>query len=150
MYVGEGVEKMIDKMERWVRAKEEQVKTLIGRDFNARTAEEGGWIEGGEEEKRGRWSKDKKWNGEGKQLIEFLEEWGLGILNGRVRRDEEGEFTFTGGKGPTVIDYVIGNGEVEKRVERLRVGDKIDSDHHPLEVWIRGERRHREGAREEG
>lgn len=49
VYVGEEVEKMIDKMERWVRAKEEQVKTLIGRDFNARTAEEGGWIEGGEE-----------------------------------------------------------------------------------------------------
>lgn len=147
VYVGEGVEKMIDKMERWVRAKEEQVKRLIGRDFNARTAEEDGWIEEGEEEKRGRWSKDKKRNEEGKQLIEFLEEWGLGILNGRVRGDEEGEFTFTG--GPTVIDYVIGNGEVEKRVERLRVGDKIDSD-HPLEVWIRGERRYREGARGRG
>lgn len=74
---------------------------------------------------------------------------GLGILNGRLRGDEEGEFTFTGGKGPTVIDYVIGNREVEKRVERLRVGDKIDSDHHhPLEVWIREERRYREGARE--
>lgn len=123
------------------------MKTLIGSDFNAKTAEKGGWIEGGEEEKRGRWSKDKKRNGEGKQLIEFLEELGLGILNGRVRGDEEEEFTFTGGKGLTVTDYVIGNGEVETRVERLRVGDKIDSDHHPLEVWIRGERRYRERSK---
>lgn len=31
-----------------------------------------------------------------------------------------------------------GQGIKRKRVSELRIGDKMDSDHHPLEVKIRG------------
>lgn len=33
---------------------------------------------------------------------------------------------------------------------RIRIGDKVDSDHHLIEVWIRGEVGEKEGKREEG
>lgn len=33
-----------------------------------------------------------------------------------------------GGKGNTVIDYVMGDGLVEEKVERIRIRDKVDSD----------------------
>lgn len=56
-----------------------------------------------------------------------------------MKGDEEGEFTFTEGKGNTVIDYVMEDELMEKKVERIRIGDKVNSDHHPIEVWIRGE-----------
>jgi len=46
---------------------------------------------------------------------------------------------------------VIGDKEVKERVERMRVGDKIDSEHHPLDVWIKGEiERRRGGSGERG
>lgn len=32
---------------------------------------------------------------------------------------------------------MIGDINVRKRVERLEIGDNIDSDHQPLVVWIR-------------
>lgn len=38
------------------------------------------------------------------------------------RRDEEGEFTSTGGRGCIVIDYVMGNEEVKEELIRLEVG----------------------------
>lgn len=38
-----------------------------------------------------------------------------------------------------MIDYVMEDGLVEKKVERIRIGDKVNSDHHLIEVWIRGE-----------
>lgn len=44
-------------------------------------------------------SKDEKVNGEGRKLIEFVEENGWGIFNGCIRGDEEGEFSFIGGEG---------------------------------------------------
>lgn len=40
-------------------------------------------------------------------LVKFIEEWGLDIFNGRVKGDEDGEYTFIGEKGNTVIDYVM-------------------------------------------
>jgi len=61
------------------------------------------------EGKRIRNSKDRKINKEGILLVEFLEERRWGILNGCTIGDDEGEFTFTGGKGNTVIDYVVGD-----------------------------------------
>lgn len=35
-----------------------------------------------------------------------------------------------GGKGCTVIDYVIGDEGVRGRIKRMSIGDKMDSDHH--------------------
>lgn len=85
-------------------------------------------------EERGRRSKDKKINGEGKKLLEYIEETGT-ILN--VRGDEKGEFTYTGGKDETVIDYVLGEEKVRDKVERLEIGERVDSAHHPLVVCVR-------------
>lgn len=46
-----------------------------------------------------------------------------------MKGDEEGEFTFTEGKGNTMIDYAMEDGLVEKKVKRIRIGDKVNSDH---------------------
>lgn len=46
--------------------------------------------------------------------------------------NERGEWTYTGGSGESVIDYVIGNEETRERVERFVVKNKVDSDHQPV------------------
>lgn len=46
-------------------------------------------------------SKDKKVNGEKRRLIECIEKWGWSILNESVKGDEEGDYTYTGGRGET-------------------------------------------------
>lgn len=43
----------------------------------------------------------------------------------------------------TVIDYVLGNEEVRERIIRLKIGEKIDSDHHPVEVTLTGRKEER-------
>jgi len=95
--------------------------------------------------KRERKSQDRIINKEGKTLINFIEERGWGILNGCTKGDEMGEFTFTGGRGGSVIDYVIGNEELREEVEKMRIGENIDSDHQPVEVWIGGEKEENSG-----
>lgn len=59
-------------------------------------------------------------------------------MNGSIKSDEEREFTFTGGRGNTVIDLVRGD---EERIGSLRIGGNIDSDHYPVEVEIDVKRR---------
>ena len=93
-------------------------------------------------------SKDGTENAEGRKLGGWLEERGWGILNGTMKGDERGEFTYTGARGETVIDYVVGEVGVVDRIESLEVGEGVESDHHPLIVRIREERR--EAKREEG
>ncbi|XP_011858234.1 PREDICTED: golgin subfamily A member 6-like protein 22, partial [Vollenhovia emeryi] len=46
--------------------------------------------------------------------------------------------TFTGGRGETVIDYVIGDRGAWERIERLEVGGEMDSDHQSITVWLGG------------
>ena len=70
--------------------------------------------------------------------MNFVEETGWSIFNGNIRGDEEGEFTYTGGRGSTVIDYVIGDEEVREKILELKKGDRIDSDHHTIKVWVEG------------
>ena len=55
-------------------------------------------------------------------------------MNGNTEGDEEGEWTFTGGRGNTVIDYVVGNEDTREKVERLEVAERVESDHHPVVV----------------
>lgn len=37
-----------------------------------------------------------------------------------------------------MIDYVLVREEDKKQVRRVEVGDNIDSDHHPVTVWLKG------------
>jgi len=138
VYVNEGIEKMRRKIERWTDKGVESRKLIIGGDFNARVGREGGGFEGEDGESRERKAKDETINAEGRRLLDWVEEEGWCIFNGRTKGDEEGEYTFTGGRGNTTIDYVIGEEETWERIERLKIGDRIDSDHHPVEVRIKG------------
>lgn len=47
--------------------------------------------------------------------------------------------TFTGVKGNTVIDYIIGDSEVRDKILRMTVWDRVDSDHHLVEVRLEEE-----------
>ena len=58
------------------------------------------------------------------------------ILNGNIEWDEEGEYTHTEGKKETVIDYAIVDDEVWRSVNKLEVGNFIDSDNFPLIVTL--------------
>lgn len=57
--------------------------------------------------------------------MDGLEEAGWYIFNGCGKGDEEGEWTYAGGRGESVLDYVIGDEEVWGRVERVRVENRI-------------------------
>lgn len=76
-------------------------------------------------------------NKKGKMLVEFLKKKGWVILNGKTIGDEEGEYTFTEGRGNSVINYVIKEERTRKKVERLYIGEKVNSDRHPVEIWIK-------------
>ncbi|XP_070522382.1 uncharacterized protein [Cardiocondyla obscurior] len=130
-------------MRNWMDEKEEGTRYLIGEDFNVRTGKEGGlWDDEKEEEdkeERKRKTKDKKITGKGKKFCKALEEAGWGIVNGCTRGDEEGEWTYVGGRGKTVIDYVISNVESKGKIVEMNVGEEVDSDHLPLIVKIKRE-----------
>lgn len=141
VYVREDREKKLEELRKWLEGEEgEEITAIIGGDFNAKTGEMGGRIvmEEGEEDDKNRNCKDKKVNKEGWRLVEVLEEAGWSILNGSTKGDEKGEYTYTGGKGNTVIDYVIGDERIREEVVRLEVGEETDSDHHPVVCWIKG------------
>lgn len=46
-----------------------------------------------------------------------------------------------GGRGESVIDYVMGDEEVREMISELKVADRVDSDHFPLVVRIKDGRR---------
>jgi len=43
-----------------------------------------------------------------------------------------------GGRGELVIDYVVGDEELWEKISRIKVEDRIDSDHFPVMVEIKG------------
>jgi hypothetical protein len=124
---------------------------LVGGDFNGRIGERGArnW-----EEEKGdgkRKTKDKVENAEGKRLIQWIEENGE-VLNGNKLGDEEGELTYVGSRGETVIDYAIVNEAARERLKEFKVGERVDSDHLSLEITIEGTHQEEEdkgGTREE-
>jgi len=80
-----------------VEEKKEESRWIVGGDFNAKTGERGTLEDG--EEGASRVSKDKVINKMGEELIRWVEEEGWGIMNGAKEGNEEGEMTFTGGRG---------------------------------------------------
>ncbi|KYN30070.1 hypothetical protein ALC57_00472 [Trachymyrmex cornetzi] len=138
------LEGKMESMAEWMEGKEEGLKTVIGGDFNGRTGREEGRIreeiEGeGEEERR---SRDNRKNKGRAKLVEFIRVRGWSILNENIKGNEEGNWTYTGGRGDSVIDYVLVDKETREEIEYMEVGDAIDSDHHPLVVaWKEGRKK---------
>jgi len=69
---------------------------------------------------------------------------GWEILNGCTEGDWEGEFTYIGARGTSVIDYVITSENISNRISSFRIGNRVDSDHMPLELTIQMRRRNRQ------
>lgn len=45
-----------------------------------------------------------------------------------VKRDDWKEYTYIGNKGQLMINYVTGKKEVKRRIKRMEIGDRVDSD----------------------
>jgi hypothetical protein len=101
-------------------------RMLLRGDFNGRIGERR--ARNREEERRDgkRKSKDKVENAERKRLTEWIEENGWEVLNGNKQGDEEGEWTYIGSRGETVIDYGIVNEEAWER-EKFRIEEREQS-----------------------
>lgn len=118
---------------------------LIGGDFNIRIGNEGALVDeiDREQGKGVRNSKDKVVGNGGRRMIEMLVKKRWTVANGNVEGDEEGEYTFTGPRGNTVIDYVIMNERIRDKVRKFKVEERIESDHAPISIElenIRGEK----------
>jgi len=50
------------------------------------------------------------------------------ILNETIERDWEGEYTYVGVRGNSVIDYVAVNEGIRDRIRSFRIGEKVDSE----------------------
>jgi len=81
--------------------------------------------------------------------LSLIEDRGWEMGNGNLRGDERGEFTYTGGRRDSIIDYVIVNQRAWDRIEKLTVGKRVESDHQPLEIEVRGEFRRETGRAQE-
>ncbi|XP_073842692.1 uncharacterized protein [Musca autumnalis] len=77
-------------------------------------------------------SKDTTFNSNGKQLLNIIEDIGGIIVNGRVDGDTEGEYSFCGVMGNSIIDYCICSYNFLSYIKELTIPPKIYSDHMPL------------------
>lgn len=77
-------------------------------------------------------SKDKTITPNGKKYVEFCNNNGLVILNGRMPGDEEGKFTFLNRNGSSVIDVCAVSLNMLTYVKTFRVDEQIWSDHLPV------------------
>lgn len=131
------MKKTRSNIEEMVEATEEE-RLIIGGDFNART-EKGGSFCDEVIEREIRKSKDKVTNTEGVRLLEMVEKNGWEILNGNMEGDEEGEFTFIGAQGNSVIDYILADTKMKEEIQNFRIDERVESDLLPMVVEIYGD-----------
>lgn len=42
-----------------------------------------------------------------------------------------------GGRGESVIDYIVTDERAREKIGRMEVESRVDSDHQPITVWIK-------------
>lgn len=77
-------------------------------------------------------SKDRILNTRGRKLLELFLNFGLVVLNGRTQSDAEGEFTFIGKMGNSVIDLAVVSVSCLEIVNDFEVISHAGSDHLPI------------------
>ncbi|XP_059224673.1 uncharacterized protein LOC131997626 [Stomoxys calcitrans] len=142
-------EELEDKGVKWMEdfnemnkvVEDNDFKKIIIRDHNIRIGEEQLLPEEIGEEfqvlNTGRKSNDKILNAHGKKYIEFCNNNGLVILNGRTFGDEEGCFTFTNRNGSSVIDLCAVSLDIINNVQSFEVKPQLWSDHLPIVITLR-------------
>lgn len=105
---------------------------IIG-DLNARTGVNEGYIS---YKNTVRKSEDVMVNNEGNKVLDLCNSYGLSIVNGCTMSDIDGNYTFIGRQGCSVIDYCLIGIEWENNVTDLKVDLQDYSDHLPLIVDV--------------
>ena len=82
-------------------------------------------------------SDDEIVNDFGQYLLCVCEQFNLVILNGIVSSKMDGSYTYISHNGSSTIDYCIISGSIYDIALSLKVGQKIDSKHMPVEVGLR-------------
>ena len=125
---------------------DEDVHILLCGDFNARTGCEqpklddmSNYTPGSEEDViRGDWadrrSKDTVVNNFGKSLLNSCFMFDCVILNGCCNGNRSGEYTYVSPHGSSVIDYFPMSEDLFSANHNMRVGDRADSWHMPVEL----------------
>jgi len=136
------------KLEEDTQLKDEKI-LLIG-DFNARVGlemdvERQIWEAMSFEGSHKRRSKDKTLNAEGKKLVEWCDKNSLLVLNGRMKSDSSGDYTFIGTQGTTVIDFAFTTFSLMEYVSDFEVGEKTESDHQPIILTMKSMVNNRKG-----
>lgn len=137
---GDG-EELIENIKKTVKEKEKEILLICG-NFNARIGSKGGtpWTEQ-DKDRNKRCSKDRLINKQGRELLETVEDRGWMVLNGEKYGDEDGEWTYEKNGNKSVIDLGIANIEAWDRIEKFKVQCRTDSDHQPITIRIRGEKK---------
>lgn len=61
----------------------------------------------------------------------------------------QGEWTYIGSRGVSVVDYVLRNYRAGNKIEKLKIGERVESDHQPIEVTLKTRVEKKRGRREE-
>lgn len=83
-----------------------------------------------------RCSKDKIINRRGRDFLNFAQDCGLIILNGRTLGDAQGDFTYVSVMGQSVIDLVGISVGVAQKILNMTVDGQIYSDHMPIKLEL--------------
>lgn len=75
---------------------------------------------------------------EGTDMIELMEEFGFGVMNGRTSGDWTGQITHVDYRSKFVIDYAACNEQFNNYVTKMKIGDKTQLDHFPIEIELNG------------
>lgn len=134
VYINGNMSEITNEIDRRIEGKNENEKIIVGGDWNARIGNENVYNIGDEGECIERMSKDGLINVEGKKLIKWVREKEWTILNGGINGDLEGEWTYIGPNGKSVIDYVVVNEVANREIDCLKVCERIESDHQPIMI----------------
>ena len=78
-------------------------------------------------------SKDSTTNTFGISLIELCKSYGIHIVNGRSKPDDEGESTCTANEGCSIVDYCIIASKLLPFLCSFEISHRTESFHFPVE-----------------